>query len=173
MYIGWFLCHYSSPGGRGCVRSCCFSQAGEVCEHWCLVFLWASSALQLVTSWTTLVGGRLSTLVRLDRPASCISSSRSWYSVVTRCCFIMVFPLSPRTDVALFCLVCLIDRLPRDYIYRGSNIIYLLTTLWRHVIWAKEKHQCRQPQQPDIRHLLRHALHLYTSVSWKIHGQRA
>ena len=67
----------------GAVARCCFLQAGEVCEHRCPVSislnplqlkLWVSSTLQLVTSWTTLVGGWVSTLVRLERLASCISS---------------------------------------------------------------------------------------------------
>jgi len=69
--------------------------------------LWASSTLQLVTSWTILVRGWLSTLARLERPASCISVSRSWYSVMTRCCSTMVSPITPRTDVPLFCLLLL------------------------------------------------------------------
>ena len=69
--------------------------------------LWASSTLQLVTSWTTLSGGWLSTVTRLQRQASCINTSPVLIQRYNTALLHDGFLMTPWTDVPLHCLLLL------------------------------------------------------------------
>jgi len=116
MSIGWFLSSYVTRAAQeaGAAAELAASHTLEkyanidsryLFEPLLRLKLWASSTLQLVASRTILVRGWLSSLARLEIPASCISASRSWYSVITRCCSTMVCPMTPRTDVPVLCFL--------------------------------------------------------------------
>jgi len=60
-------------------------------------------------------------VTRLERPAPCINTSRFWYGVITWCCFTMVCPMTPRTDVPLLCLLLNLKTLSGLYLPRVKN----------------------------------------------------